>query len=82
MSEDNSQLMEAAVAAFLSLVPALAEEIERSVPIGATAAERLLHRRQKGWAELCHSAQRTGIDPLEFARQVVRLGEEDRRMRH
>ncbi|MFV3330990.1 hypothetical protein ACNFIA_08670 [Pseudomonas sp. NY15437] len=79
MNDSDKELKEAAVAAFLLLVPALAQEIERTIPLGSTPAERHLHRQRKGWAELCESAQRTDIDPLEFARQVVVLYQQERR---
>lgn len=81
VSDRDKELMEAAVSAFLYLVPALAEEIDRRIPVGSTAAEQRLHRQQKGWAELCHSANRSGIDPIEFARQVVAMHEQTSRTR-
>lgn len=81
MEDRDLELMEAAVTAFLCLVPALAEQIEQSVPVGSTRAERNLHRQQKGWAELCHSARRTGVDPMEFARQVILMHRQDQRTR-
>lgn len=82
MEDCDLELMEAAVTAFLCLVPALAEQIEQSVPAGSTRAERNLHRQQKGWAELCHSAHRTGVDPMEYARQVVAVHRQDQRTRN
>lgn len=81
MEERDKETMEAAVTAFLCLVPALAEEIEQSVPAGSTRTERNLYRQQKGWAELCHSARRTGIDPMEYARQIILLHRHDQRRR-
>lgn len=81
MEDYDKDLMDAAVAAFLCLVPALAEEIELGVPNGSTRAERDLHRQQKGWAELCQSARRAGIEPMEYAKHVVILHRSDQRRR-
>ncbi|MBG6290058.1 hypothetical protein I5I61_21595 [Pseudomonas nitroreducens] len=81
MEDRDKEFMKAAVTAFLCLVPALAEEIEQGVPAGSTRAERDLHRQQKGWAELCQSARRAGIEPMEYARQVVILHRSDQRKR-
>lgn len=81
MDELDQKLMQAAVDAFLTLVPALAEEIERNLPRGATSAEVDNARRTKGWVELCQSARRIGVDPLEYAKQIVALQRQEQRTR-
>ncbi|RUI15300.1 hypothetical protein [Pseudomonas aeruginosa] len=71
MDKNDQKLMEAAVEAFLILVPALAEEIELNLPRGATAAELDNFRRTKAWLELCQVARRAGLEPIEYAKQIV-----------
>lgn len=75
---EDADLIDAAVAAFLLLVPALAEEIERSIPPDTSGVNRQYLRRQKGWAELCLAAQQRCIEPADFARQVLKLKAEEK----
>lgn len=69
----DPDLIAAAAAAFVSLVPSLAEEIARSIPDNATEPERVAYFQQKGWAELCLAAKRLNLDPSEFAQQVLEV---------
>lgn len=82
MEKRDVELMSTAVAAFLSLVPSLAEEIERSTPASASESERALYRKRKGWTELCFSARRVGMEPYEYAKQIIEVRNEDRLKRH
>lgn len=69
----DPELIAAAAAAFVSLVPSLAEEIARSIPDNATEPDRAAHFQQKGWAELCLAAKRLNLEPLKFAQQVLEV---------
>ncbi|HGN1512498.1 MULTISPECIES: hypothetical protein [Pseudomonas] len=73
MEKYDADLIAAAAIAFVSLVPALAEEIAHTIPDEATEPERLEYFRQKGWAELCLVAKHLNLEPLEFAHQVLEV---------
>lgn len=73
MNRSEVELIKGAATAFVALVPSLAEEIERSIAPHATEAERQAFVQQKGWADLCLAAKRLNVDPLEFARQVLKV---------
>ncbi|WP_448681350.1 hypothetical protein [Pseudomonas nicosulfuronedens] len=79
MNQQQNEFLTEAASAFLYFVPALKDEIDSRIPGGSTPEERRLLRQKKGWAELCFSAHRVGIEPMEFAKQVVLLRELERR---
>lgn len=75
MQDYDEHLVNTATAALLAHVPSLAEEIERSVPLGATKDARIEHRKLKAWVILCQSASQLGIPAANFARQILTLQE-------
>ncbi|WP_448682578.1 hypothetical protein [Pseudomonas nicosulfuronedens] len=79
MNEQQNELLKEAASAFLYFVPALKGEIDNRIPGGSTPEERRELRERQGWTELCFSAHRVGIEPMEFAKQVVLLRELERR---
>ncbi|WP_448678994.1 hypothetical protein [Pseudomonas nicosulfuronedens] len=79
MNEQLNEIVKEASSAFLYFVPSLKDEIDHRIPCGTPPEERRLLRQEKGWAELCFSAHRVGVDPVEFAKQIVMLRELERR---
>ncbi|MDA8486502.1 hypothetical protein NNO07_25835 [Pseudomonas resinovorans] len=79
MDADDKALIEAAVPALLSLVPALTGVIARGIPIGSTLAEIELYRYQRVWAEICQLAERAGLPPVEVAKQIVLIHQNEQR---
>lgn len=79
MSSPELDLIQQAAIAYLHFVPSLSQEINQSIPSGSSLAVRRSRRREKGWAELCLSAHRIGLEPSVFARQVIQLRNLERR---
>ncbi len=73
MNKLPDELLNEAAEAFLYFVPSLRDEIESRIPEGTSLEERRSIREKKGWAELCSSAQRAGIEPVDFAKHIVQL---------
>ncbi|WP_447754568.1 hypothetical protein [Pseudomonas nicosulfuronedens] len=70
-----------AVAALISLVPTVAEEIEQSISVDSTEAARIVQRQEKGWEILCAEAKQRNLHPTAFAEQVIALYQIDQGMR-
>lgn len=75
MATYDKELMEEAAVVFLSLVPSLAEEIERSLPATSTHVEKDHLRKLKACAEMHLAASRSGVSLTVYARQLITLNE-------
>ncbi|MDU4255958.1 MULTISPECIES: hypothetical protein [Pseudomonas] len=78
MIQLSDDFVEKAASAFLYFVPSLADEINLGMPEGTPANRQKAYKLQKGWAELCISAHRAGLEPVEFAKQVIVLRDLER----
>ncbi|WP_152227514.1 hypothetical protein [Pseudomonas sp. SCB32] len=79
VDDRETDSLEETTDAFLALLPALADVIERSIPLAAAIAEVQLHRQQKAWTELCHMADQVGLSPFIAARLVVLIYRSEQR---
>jgi hypothetical protein len=65
--------MEEAADLYVRLVPSLIAEAVEEAPQGCTDAELALIRRQVAWAALARAADRGGMSPVDFAKDLLRL---------
>lgn len=79
MDDRETDSLEETTDAFLALLPALADVIERSIPSAAALAEVKLHRQQKAWVELCHLADQVSLSPFTIARLIVLIYRSEQR---
>lgn len=75
MQNYDEHLVNIATTALLAYVPSLAEEVEQSVPLGATKDVQMEHRKLRTWVVLCQSARQLGVPAADFARQILTLRE-------
>ncbi|MFV3334945.1 hypothetical protein ACNFIA_28795 [Pseudomonas sp. NY15437] len=79
MNKLPDEFLKEAASAFLYFVPSLRDEIESQIPEGTSLEERRSIQEQKAWAGICSSAQRAGLEPVDFAKHLVQLRKLERR---
>lgn len=77
MEETDLETIELATLAFLELTPSLREQIKLLIPAAMSREEAGAFFRHKAWSELSHAATRAGIQPMEYAKQVIELYRRD-----
>lgn len=77
MEEIDLETIELASLAFLELTPSLRKQIKPLIPASMPREEASAFLRHKAWSELSHAATRAGIQPMEYAKQVIELYRRD-----
>lgn len=77
IKDTEREMIELATLAFLELTPSLREQIRLLIPASMSREEAGSFFRHKAWSELCHAAKQAGIQPMDYASQVIELYRRD-----